>query len=540
MISVHQKVKSLLSGKSSITMKTGTKSEARSLLTPFRFGLLTALLLVSSSCGRRDERPNILLISIDSLRADHLSCYGYHRETSPRIDQAAREGARFENAFSTTSWTLPSHMALFTSLYDTVHGVTNHDRILDPSRRTLAQILSGEGYATAGFFTGPYLIPVFGFGRGFDKYIACFDYMEPGELNSKRSLGFDPNRHRSSHSDVTNPRLLHEVERWLDDAREEPFFLFLHMWDVHYDYLPPADFEGRFTETSYETDVDFSSFETNAAINPNMDPRDLDHLIGLYDEEIAYTDQAVGRVLDRLDELGLTENTIVVILSDHGEAFFEHGTKGHQKDLFDEVLRIPMIVKWPEVVPKGQVFSEQVSIIDVLPTLLEMAGVPPLEEAMGRSLGPLLRGERPPNDDEGSLVYAELSMRSLKNRRYLRAIRTPRYKVIFNTTPGGEHAGKGLLFDLKNDPKERFSLGADDADFAEEAVRRLNETIKAANETAAALPRGEAGKVELDPKIKKTLTELGYMEGEEETGEPGGEKAPQKPPSGAEKPGKPD
>ncbi len=465
--------------------------------------------LILSACGEKDPRPNIVLISIDSLRADHLSSYGYGRKTSPRIDQLASKGALFEKAFSTTSWTLPSHMALFTSMYDTVHGVTTHDQALDPLRITLPMALQEGGYNTAGFYSGPYLIPAFGFGRGFDKYIKCFDYMEPGEVDNKHSIGYKPDQHHASHNDVTSPRIHQEVSRWLErTSKNKPFFLFVHMWDVHYDYLPPAEYATRFTDPTYRTTLDLSSFETNPAINDKMDPRDLDHLIGLYDGEIAYTDDHIGKILDKMKSLGLSENTIVLVTSDHGEAFFEHGTKGHQKDLFDEVLHIPLIISWPGKIEEGVRVSSQASIIDIMPTLLDLAGVPSPPEALGRSLKPLIDGTDREMDE--ALIFSELTMDSVQYRRHLRSIRTPQYKVIYNTTPDSKDFGKGVIFNLKKDPKELRSMG-EGAFFATEAVTRLNDMIKKVDELANALPKKGSEDVQLDDSIKDALKQLGYI-----------------------------
>lgn len=450
----------------------------------------------------------MVVISIDSLRADHLGCYGYSRPTSPRIDAVARNGVVYENAFSTTSWTLPSHMALFTGMYDTVHGVTTHREALDPLRVTLPEVFQSAGYRTAGFFSGPYLIPAFGFGKGFDKYIACFDYLEPAELSHKDSRGYKPETHMASHSDITSPRIHRDVRRWLDEGVSEPYFLFVHMWDVHYDYVPPGEYATRFTDPGYESPLDFSSFETNAAINAKMDPRDLAHLVGLYDGEIAYTDAYLGKILDDLDERGLLENTIVVITSDHGEAFFEHGQKGHQKDLFDEVLHVPFIVSWPgHIAPRR--LPQQISLIDMMPTLLELASLEVPSESNGHSLAPALLDREPPRD---SLVFSELTMDDVKFRRHLRALRTPQYKVIYNVTPGGKYQGQGVLYDLQRDPGERRSLGAGDAPFADEAVRRLNDLIHLTEELRDALPRKGVEPVELPPGVAEKLRELGYLE----------------------------
>ena len=464
--------------------------------------------VVAAGCGGRPVAPNVLLVSIDSLRADHVSAYGYPRPTSPNIDALAATGALFENAFSTTSWTLPSHVALFTSMNDLVHGVVFHDRALDPLRKTLPEVFQENGYATAGFFSGPYLIPAFGFGRGFDTYVPCMDYLDPAEVGH---AAFAPAAHRASHGDVTSPRIYEEVASWLERSATEPFFLFVHMWDVHYDYIPPPEYATRFTDPTYDSPVDFTGVHTNPAINARMDRRDLDHLIGLYDGEIAYTDHHLGKIVQRLDELHLRENTLIVVTSDHGDAFFEHGLKGHQNDLYDEVLRIPLVVSWPGTVESGVRYGEQVSIVDVMPTILGLVGLPAPPEALGRDLAPLLRGERPA-DRRGSTIFAELTVFGKSYDLHLRAVRTPRYKAIVDAPPGRAGRPRAVVYDLAADPRERRPMAPDQSDLARAAAEQLDNAIQWSEEYARQLPTGDGAESppDLDP-IRQQLRALGYV-----------------------------
>ncbi|MBU0617850.1 MAG: sulfatase-like hydrolase/transferase, partial [Planctomycetes bacterium] len=188
--------------------------------------------------------PNILLISVDALRPDHLGCYGYGRATSPNIDKLAGEGALFENAISSTSWTLPAHAALFTGLADSVHGCTDTDRRLAENRYTLAERLKDAGYATVGFFSGPYLHPVFELGQGFDEYVDCTSYPELTERNGIDAKAVDSaSVHERSHRDITNPRVYERASAWLTENKRRPFFMFVHMWDVHFDFIPPPPYD---------------------------------------------------------------------------------------------------------------------------------------------------------------------------------------------------------------------------------------------------------------------------------------------------------
>lgn len=475
---------------------------------------LSALLwcgVAITGCAGEPARPNVLLVSIDSLRADHLSAYGYTRETSPQIDMLAAGGAMFEHAFSTTSWTLPSHIALFTSMHDLVHGVVFHDRALDPLRTTLPEVFQQHGYATAGFYSGPYLVPAFGFGRGFDTYVPCMDYLDPEALERTE---FAPASHQASHSDVTSPCLRDAVVSWLDEAPARPFFLFLHMWDVHYDYIPPPEYARRFTDPDHESPIDFTGFQRNRAINRRMNPRDLAHLIGLYDGEIAYTDHHLGQIVARLEALGLLDDTLIVVTSDHGDAFFEHGVKGHQNDLYDEVLHIPLIFSWPGQVQAGQRYAEQVSIIDVMPTVLALAGLPTPPEALGRDLSPLLRGERA-TEAAGSTVFAELTVFGKSYDLKLRALRTPQYKAILELPASGGTLPRGVVYDLSTDPGEQRPVGAERPDLAQTAAQQLDEMMTWSESYARRLPQRAGGGVPPDlGSIRDRLRALGYLDGD--------------------------
>jgi arylsulfatase A-like enzyme len=387
--------------------------------------------------------PNVVLVSIDTLRPDHLGCYGYSRATSPRIDALAAEGALFENVISSTSWTLPAHAALFTGLGDSAHGCYDTDRALDDSRTTLAERLKAMGYATAGFFSGPYLHPVFGLAQGFDSYVDCTSYAELS-MRTAASTGTveDNTIENESHRDITSPRLTEAVRRWLQSHHEErPFFLFAHMWDVHFDYIPPAPYDTMF-DPDYTGDVTCDDFYFNEKINPKMSPRDLEHVVALYDGEIAWTDMHLGKILDEIDALGLRESTILIIVSDHGTEFFEHGGKIHRRTLFDEVIRIPLIVRAPGRVPPGTRVAEQVRLIDVAPTILDFLGVARPRDVMGQSLAPLVGG-RPLAED--NLAISEL----LTMKFDAQSFRRPERKLIANLT--GDML---LFFDLRDDRTE--------------------------------------------------------------------------------------
>ncbi|MGH8311469.1 MAG: sulfatase, partial [Steroidobacteraceae bacterium] len=284
-------------------------------------------------------RPDIVLVSIDSLRADHLGAYGYARPTSPGLDRLAANGVRFEWAISTTSWTLPAHAALFTGLYDSAHGLVDDGLRLADAHVLLAEMLHDHGYHTAGFFGGPYLHPIFGFGQGFDVYESC---MIP-ELASAASVRADISS-ETGHAlrDVTGPRTLAAVTRWLESVDERPFFLFVHLWDVHYDYVPPPEYVLGF-DPGYTGTIDGRDYMGDPAIHAGMPARDREHVIALYDAEIRFTDDVLARILDALQARGRLGSAIVVVTADHGEGLGEHGETTHGMLVHDATQRVPLI-----------------------------------------------------------------------------------------------------------------------------------------------------------------------------------------------------
>ena len=373
----------------------------------------------ATSKQARPDKPDIILISVDSLRPDHLGCYGYPKPTSPTIDKLAAGGVRFENAISTTSWTLPAHAALFTGLYDSAHGLVDNGLRLADAHVTLAEVLSQAGYQTAGFFGGPYLHPTFGLGQGFDTYQSCMTTL-PDEASYKAVRFESRNPHGVAHVDITGPRTLKEFKQWLAKADDRPMFVFLHFWDVHYDYIPPKKYIEMF-DPDYKGTIGSQNFMWNKAIHPYMAPRDLEHVKALYDGEIRFTDDVLGEILAELKRSRRSHEPLIVFTADHGEEFFEHGGKGHQRTLFDELVKVPLIFSWPGYLRKGVVPSQQVRLIDVMPTILALAGVKLETEVQGRDISMLLEGDSLPEQS----ALCEI----LVDRRKVRAVRTSQMKA---------------------------------------------------------------------------------------------------------------
>jgi len=359
--------------------------------------------------GRRaaglPAKYNLLLISLDSCRADHLKCYGYNRDTSPHLDQLAREGVLFENAAAVAPWTRPSHMSMFTSLYPSVHGVESFKSQLGEGVPTLAQCLAESGYATAAFVTGPVLNHYFGFDRGFqlyDDYTVDRTFKNRGSMKRMMKDGTG-----ILDQVVTSPVITDLASKWLKRHSRKPFFLFLHYFDCHSDYVPPPPFDKKF-------DPDYQGQEDGRDIvRRDRDPEklksisaaDLAHIVALYDGEVAHTDEHVGRVLQLLQELELSEKTLVIVLSDHGEAFLEHGKLGHGNSLYEELLRVPLIMRLPGQIPAGKRVAGNVSQIDLMPTALGLLHLPCPSQIQGLDLSPAILGDEPVPE---RLLYSDL------------------------------------------------------------------------------------------------------------------------------------
>jgi arylsulfatase A-like enzyme len=461
------------------------------------------LLLVAGAgavCASRDappKRPDILLISIDSLRPDHLGCYGYPKPTSPVIDKLAAEGVRCASAISTTSWTLPAHAAMFTGLVDSTHGLVDNGLSLADVHRTLAEVLKENGYRTAGFYGGPYLHPTFGLGQGFEHYQSCMTAL-PDAATGEAIRGLSQSDVDPSHADITGPRTVKEFERWLEmpkDAR--PTFAFVHLWDVHYDYIPPPEYAKIFDE-GYTGKLDVRNFSTNPAIRADMDPRDLQHLIAMYDGEIRSTDAVIGQLLDALRARGRLENTLVIVTADHGEEFFEHLGKGHQHSLWEELIRVPMIFHWPKQLKAGSVVPDQVRLIDLMPTILTFARVEKQPVVQGRDIGPLLAGR--------ALEPAPALCELLVDQKDLRVLRTNERKAFRNAP-----SHKTGVFDLVSDPRETIVLHDERAARMLEA---LEKEIASALEARKHIGEG-VRKIDVDAEMKRRLKGLGYTGDEE-------------------------
>ena len=452
---------------------------------PAHMTILTALPQHQHQVNVDRRRLSPSAVSVAEV-LDHLHSYGYPRQTSPAIDALAREGVLFQTAVSDTSWTLPAHMTILTALPQHQHQVNVDRRRLSPSAVSVAEVLAGSGYSTAAFVSGPYLRAEYGFYQGFDHYD---DYAALTLLNEATSS-------------VTSPTLLGLVQSWLGDwdraGRHQPFFIFLHMWDVHYDYIPPSPYDTLY-DPGYHGPITGENVTSTPRIHREMDSRDLEHLIALHDGEIRFTDHHLGLLFERLRHLNALDDTIIAITSDHGEAFFEHGFKTHRHTLYDELILVPLIIRYPEKIPAGRIVLQQVRLLDLAPTLLSLAEVkPPPEFGMTKGphapadLSPLINGEPdfPSIPAFGDLEETQSS------------VRTDTLKLIV----GREGPDSAALYDLTEDPKEQTDLSAQ----RRSEVEHLHNQLLSFQRTTA--PQVRAESMRLDERHLKALRTLGYIE----------------------------
>jgi len=464
--------------------------------------LFAAATVISSSEGVRIvERtrpaapagtPNIILIVIDTLRADHLSCYGYREIDTPAIDRLAADGTRFARAFAQASWTRPSIASILTSLYPSSHQAVHKADALPEGVTTVAEALARAGYYTAGFANNVNIAPVFNFDQGFDEY----HFLEPAfffgatrsasELAIYNQLRMVRERflsqakyveHYYQPAEVVTDRVL----EWLASAQERPFFLVIHYMDPHDPYfVHPFDGEG---------------YARVADPNPPKERAELYRR--LYDGEIVYLDRHLGRLFDGLRDQGLYEGSIIALTADHGEEFFEHGGWWHGQTLFEEQIHIPLIVKGAGGAGAGSVNTALVTSLDVAPTLIALAGVAVPQQMQGRALA-LGSGHRGGRD----AVFAEEDFEG----NVLFAVRTETWKRIAANGANPRGLPPEQLFKIDSDPGEREDLAGRNREVASELAAKT-ETFK--QEAKAEAVEGAGASV--DAATKERLRALGYV-----------------------------
>ena len=424
-----------------------------------RVGRVAVLVLaVTAAAGLavfawRALRPHplsLLVVTIDTLRADRVGAYGYGAAETPTMDALGRRGARFENVLSAVPITGPAHATLFTGRYPPVHGVRdNISFVLDARPPTLAGILQGRGYRTAAFVGAFPVAKAYGFGRGFDHYNEDFHPASPGSQGAERP----------------GNEVADRAMEWLEGVDDRPFFAWVHLYDPHDPYAPPAPYDSRFASRPY-------------------------------DGEVAFADAQLGRVLDAVERAGRGKDTVIAVLADHGESLGDHGEATHAILVYQSTLRIPFFLAGPGV-PAGLSIAPRVGMVDVLPTLLGLLGIAPPDGLPGRDLRPALHGQRVPAES----LYAESLFGRLTCRwSSLRVWVSEDWKLV--------QGSESELFDLRADPGETRSLAAQEP----QRTERMRAALQAALGKMA--PGGDVARgAALSPEQEERLRSLGYVSG---------------------------
>jgi arylsulfatase A-like enzyme len=438
-------------------------------------GLSPSLLL--SGCGKRQhaKSPNIILITLDTTRADRLGCYGYRRQTSANIDKLADESVLYTRAIAPSSWTLPSHASLFTGKFTSSHGARYDpegpllltDAISGPeswgvyrarglaqNEVTLAEVLKETGYTTAAVVGGPWMKRIFGLNKGFDYY-------------------------NDSQISTVNGRLASQVTtsalNWLERRREKKFFLFLNYFDPHGPYSPPEGFALRFLPKG----TNFTGRKPT-----------LEEINALYDAEILYMDHYIGRFLQKLKVENLYNDTLIIVTSDHGELFGEHGKFGHGHYLYQEELHVPLFIKYPagEMSPKRT--DLRVQLTDILPMIYERVGITIPGNIQGTS----------PSQIKHPIIAETYPLPLISKDGSWQSIFEGDFKFIWNSK--NQH----MLFNLKDDPEENVNIIVQDSKRTERMWAQMEQYLAKLPKPGLAVPAGEP-----DDQTREALKSLGYV-----------------------------
>jgi arylsulfatase A-like enzyme len=452
-------------------------------------------------------KPNFILLTVDTLRADMLGCYGYKKSISPSLDHLAASGARFTQAITGGSWTQAAFPTLLTSTYASMYGGCL--RPLSAERPSPVESLANFGYATAGFSTSPLLSPAYGYNRGFNHFLD----LQPGEsdpplrrirggekllrlpithnLTGLLGMQMRPARLYASASQLTD-----RICQWLGN-NDQPFFVWAHYMDIHWPYHREETLNSP--EAITQAWKDLGHLHRANWRGERTTPEQRERYIRLYEEAVVYTDAQIGRLLKNIEEMGLLSNTVIIVVADHGEEFLERAHWGHfEVNLYDEILKVPLIIFNPNS-KRGLEVNRQVRTLDLMPTILDLCGCPAPTGMDGISLVPLL------TESEGQYNVEESISEMWRDHRHIIAVRTQAFKYIWDS----QRPDQPELFDLELDPGERKNV----LDKYPEKAKHFQLRVDAHRERLAQTLPGEViAEPQLDDQMTWRLRDLGYLE----------------------------
>ena len=472
-----------------------------------------------SQKGESKIVKNVIVILVDCLRADHLGCYGYTSNTSPFLDRIARSGITFENCITPSSWTIPSVVSLFTGVYPQQHGVNEFGTVIPKSLFTLQEVMENQGSKTAAFITNDYLRPHFGYAKGFSRYFDHYLEQSFKEYIASRlfflnalmyfknvllypfsvdpggarwwSIGFPPFNHQK----ISAERVTNDVLKWIQIHGDKPFYIYLHYMDVH---------------CPYDT-IWYPLFDRD--IYASQDEKEK--LINIYDGRIAYVDQQIKRIWEELIQLNLSDSTLFIITADHGEELYDHEGIGHCTTLYDELIRVPLIMVNPSLPGTGQRVKKQVQLIDLPVTILDFLNLKVPKEMVGQSLFFLISDPPDLSEPAYALSYTTRGRKNLKTGEgralwekkvwdqgvILTSLRVDNeWKII-----DGDD-GRTELYNLKEDAKEQNDLREVDRLMVEDLKKKF---MKKVSGLKSFTPTQE--KLGLTPDTRDRLRALGYL-----------------------------
>jgi len=495
--------------------------------------ILPWMVLCLQACSPSSEtatpRPHVVLIVMDTTAASHLSLYGYSRPTSPHLERIAAEGTVFRRAFSSAPWTLPSHASLFTGLYPLQHGAGFEHPHLNQGTLTLAEILRRRGYRTVGYSNNAWIGDNTGLHQGFLSFTKVMTWNQEGDAYTLRTSNWTPSGYQNgmqthaltsaledSGSAVTNRLIREELQG--HDFDSQPLFLFVNFLEPHLPYRPPGDFarqmfdDEELEQSARQVRQDVHAHETGIA---PLSEEQFALLRGLYDGEVAYVDHRVGELLTFLEELGIMDDTLLVITADHGEQIGDHGFLGHNLNVYDDLLHVPLLLRYPPLFDAGTTVEEPVETRDVFASIVSLVAPEALAETPLREIHPL------PTRNSSSIperyLVAEydrplVRLKAWEKRwpgrdfshlqRTFTTLRAEGWKLIMASDGGQE------LFDTRNDPGETVNLAAQHPERVEMLQARLADWRR---EALAALPGGQGEIPPMDEETRKKLQALGYI-----------------------------
>lgn len=473
------------------------------------------------------KQPNIILLVMDSVRAANLSCYGYHRNTTPNIDKLAAQGILYDQAISMSCWTLPVHASLFTGLFPLNHGITVSKDALPDDFPTLARRLKAQGYQTACFSNNAYISDSTGLTQGFDTVEDVWRVSNPrgterpkmskrlkeiersGSALAKpaarlarallraRSLMKNRRSQKDSGAKLTNEKM----QNWLAQSRRAaaPFFMFVNYMECHERYSPPYPYNRRFMPARFSPwrVAQLSTNKVEILAGPEKRRADdLEIMRALYDGALHYLDDKIGELVRFVEAQGMLDDTVLVVTSDHGDSLGEHGHLGHRMTLYEQLVRVPLIIRYPARFQPGSRAAQQVQLGDLHPTFLELAGA----DASDLTANGFYSLLAPPEAVERPFTIAENTTPKSLDNMLVRMIRTDKYKYIWKSNQQHE------LYDLIGDPAEANNLVSARPDVARSMIEQLE-----AWERALEDKRIETRDAEYDEATLQRLRGLGYV-----------------------------